>query len=221
MSATRLTQPEQNRVDKAAQVFTVFKECAHLRYRLANTVSRPLPEFVAGYAMSRIYRAAGFKGIHSGAFISSRLQITGASSNIYDNLIVADGVTISTDVTLNLDASITIGERSTISPFVRIYTATHRHGPSNHRCLAEVRSRPVIIEEGCWIGLGALIAPGVTIGRGSVVSMGSIVTRSVAPDSFVNGNPAKVVGTLSDEADWIGPRPLRGEAVQKHEAAVR
>ena len=210
MSSTEFVEPFRRRpLDIAAEILTGFKSCAHLRYRAANLAAAPLPDFMAGYALSRLYRAAGFRGIHRGAFIAARLHITGASGNIYDNLSIDDGVTISTNVTLNLDAHLTIGARVTVSPFVRIYTATHRHGPSGQRCLPEVRPRPVVIEEGCWIGLGALITPGVVIGRGTVVSAGAVVTRSVPADSFVSGNPGRVVGTLADNADWMGPRPIR------------
>ena len=195
--------------DKIGEVIAGFRACAHLRYRVANLAAAPLPEFVAGYALSRLYRAAGFKGIHAGAFLASRIHITGASSNIYDNLSIADGVTISTNVTFNLDARVTVGPRVTISPFVRIYTATHRHGPANHRCLPEVRPRPVVIEEGAWIGLGAILLPGVVVARGTVVSAGAVVTRSTAPNSFISGNPGVAVGTIADNADWIGPRKNR------------
>lgn len=198
--------------DKFGAVLTGLKVCAHVRYRLANLAAAPLPEFVAGYALSRLYRAAGFKGIHVGAFIAGRVRITGASSNIYDNLSIADGVTISTDVTINLDARVTIGPRVTVSPFVRIYTATHRHGPAHHRCLPEVRPRAVVIEEGAWIGLGATLLPGVVIARGTVVAAGAVVTRSTAPNSFISGNPGVMVGTIPDNADWIGPRKPRSVA---------
>lgn len=196
-------------LDKVRVVLTGLRACSHGRYWLANAAGRPLPPFAAGYAMSRLYRLAGFKGIEKGAFISAPLRVTGASSNIYDNLHIADGVTVSTDVTVNLDASVTIGAHCTISPYVRIYTATHRHGPSRQRCMPEVRPRPVVIEEGCWVGLGAMITPGVVIGRGSVISAGAVVTRSVPPNSFVSGNPGRVVGSLPDNPDWIGPRPIR------------
>ncbi len=200
----------QRRVaEQARTIARGARACVHLRYRVANLTARPLPEFLAGYAMSRLYRAAGFRFIERGAFISAPLRITGTTSNIYDNLVIADGATISTDVTINLDDRVTIGAGSVISPYVRIYTASHRHGPSGRRCLAEVRPRPVEIGEGVWLGLGALVLPGVVIGRGSVVAAGAVVTRSVPADSFVIGNPAAVVGTLPDTADWMGPRPLR------------
>lgn len=52
------------------------------------------------------------------------------------------------------------------------------------------------IEEGCWIGFGAVIICSrgeLVIGRGSVVGANAVVRHSVAPYSVVAGNPAKVV----------------------------
>jgi len=50
--------------------------------------------------------------------------------------------------------------------------------------------RGVRIEHDAFIGPGAIILPNVTIGHGAVVSAGSVVTRSVAPMTVVQGNPA-------------------------------
>jgi acetyltransferase-like isoleucine patch superfamily enzyme len=55
-------------------------------------------------------------------------------------------------------------------------------------------SGPIRIEDGAWIGAGAIVLPGVTIGKKSVVGAGSIVTRDVPPYSVVVGNPARVIG---------------------------
>ena len=37
------------------------------------------------------------------------------------------------------------------------------------------------IEDGCWVGLAAIILPGITIGHGSVVAAGAVVTQDVRP----------------------------------------
>lgn len=58
-------------------------------------------------------------------------------------------------------------------------------------------SKPVIIEDGVWIGANAIILPGVTIGRGSVIGAGSVVTKSVPPMAVAVGNPAKVIKNYS------------------------
>lgn len=42
-----------------------------------------------------------------------------------------------------------------------------------------------------WIGMSALILPGVSIGDGAIVGAGSIVTKNVGDYEIVAGNPAK------------------------------
>jgi acetyltransferase-like isoleucine patch superfamily enzyme len=51
----------------------------------------------------------------------------------------------------------------------------------------------VRIEDDVFIGPGAIIMPNVTIGHGAVVTSGSVVTRSVAPLTMVQGNPAEPI----------------------------
>lgn len=50
-----------------------------------------------------------------------------------------------------------------------------------------------IIEDGVWIGMRAMIMPGVHLGEGAVIASGAIVTKDVAPYSIVAGNPAKEI----------------------------
>lgn len=47
--------------------------------------------------------------------------------------------------------------------------------------------------DGCWIGMRAMLMPGVTIGEGAVVAAGSIVTADVEPYAIVGGNPARLI----------------------------
>lgn len=53
--------------------------------------------------------------------------------------------------------------------------------------------KPVVLKRNCWIGAGASILPGVTIGQNAVVGAGSVVTKDVAPNTVVAGNPAKLI----------------------------
>lgn len=52
---------------------------------------------------------------------------------------------------------------------------------------------PTTLGDGAWIGMRAMIMPGVTIGEGSVVAANAVVTRDVAPYSVVGGNPAQCI----------------------------
>ncbi len=57
-------------------------------------------------------------------------------------------------------------------------------------------SGPIRIEDGAWIGAGAIILANVTVGRKAVVGAGAVVTRDVAPYTVVAGNPARVIGAV-------------------------
>ncbi|MEP7072002.1 MAG: acyltransferase [Verrucomicrobiota bacterium] len=54
----------------------------------------------------------------------------------------------------------------------------------------------VTIEEDVTVGPGSIILPNVTIGRGSIVTAGSVVTKSVPPQTMVQGNPARAIATV-------------------------
>jgi acetyltransferase-like isoleucine patch superfamily enzyme len=50
-----------------------------------------------------------------------------------------------------------------------------------------------LIKKGASIGSNATILCGVTVGENSIVGAGSVVTKDVANDSIVAGNPAKQI----------------------------
>lgn len=74
------------------------------------------------------------------------------------------------------------------------------HALRNNGSVPLVKS-PVVLEDSCFIGVGAVVMPGVTVGRGSVVTSGSVVLTNVPPGVMVTGNPAKVVKRLNPQLD--------------------
>ena len=65
----------------------------------------------------------------------------------------------------------------------------------------QLKTAPVKIADNVWIGMNAVILKGVTIGENSVVAAGSVVTKSVAPNTVVAGNPAVVVKRFRHHED--------------------
>ncbi len=53
----------------------------------------------------------------------------------------------------------------------------------------------VQIEDGCFVGFGSVILPGVHLGPGCIVGANSVVTRSFGPRSVVCGAPARLIRT--------------------------
>jgi putative colanic acid biosynthesis acetyltransferase WcaF len=55
----------------------------------------------------------------------------------------------------------------------------------------------ITIEPHAFIGVRAMIMPGVRIGKNAVVGAMSVVTKDVSPDQVVAGNPARKIGERS------------------------
>jgi maltose O-acetyltransferase len=182
------------RAGKTLGYARMLRHSVHLRFSLANLLCGVLPDFFSGAVRGRMYRWAGFD-IGDGAFIMGNVRVTSATPGLYDKLVVGPGVTIADRVTINLDARVVLGRDVGIAPEVLIYTGTHRIGPGSRR-LGGVAALPVTIEDGAWIRLGAIIVPGVTVGRGAIVAAGAVVLCDVPPNTYVEGNPARVVRKL-------------------------
>ena len=74
---------------------------------------------------------------------------------------------------------------------------------SNNHDLYErqvITCKPVHIGKNAWIGAGATILPGVTVGDNAVVGAASVVTKDVASDTIVAGNPAKFIKAIPPES---------------------
>jgi acetyltransferase-like isoleucine patch superfamily enzyme len=52
---------------------------------------------------------------------------------------------------------------------------------------------PTVVKTRASLGSNATILCGITIGEGAVVGAGSVVTKDVAPNTVVAGNPARVL----------------------------
>jgi acetyltransferase-like isoleucine patch superfamily enzyme len=93
---------------------------------------------------------------------------------------------------------VVIGDRVTIGANCTIVdTDFHPLDPGERRVSPLAgRTRPVVIEDDVFIGMGCLVLKGVTLGNGSVIGAGSVVTQDVGAGMVAAGNPARAIRRL-------------------------
>lgn len=89
-----------------------------------------------------------------------------------------------------LDGTITIGKGCYIAPGTGFITANHDlHDLQGHQ-----PGKDIVLGEACWVGMNAVILPGVHLGPRTVVGAGSVVTKSFPQGHcIIAGSPAKVI----------------------------
>ena len=96
--------------------------------------------------------------------------VVGEGSNVQDGAVLHGD----NDQPVTIGADVTVGHRAVV------------HGAT--------------LNDGCLIGIGAIVLNGVTIGEEALVAAGSVVTRDVPAGALVMGAPAQVKRELSAEA---------------------
>lgn len=114
-----------------------------------------------------------------------------------NRLVVGAGSWIGQAAFLHAAGGITVGRRVGIGPHACILTSAHELPPRAQAKAAildeAIAFAPVVLEDGCDIGVGAILLPGVTVGAGAQVGAGAVVTSDVAPFTVVAGNPARLL----------------------------
>lgn len=89
---------------------------------------------------------------------------------------------------------IKVGRAVGLGPMVKILTSSHvENDLSKPLIFHQLEFGEVRIEDGCDIGMGSILLPGVKVGEGSIVGAGSVVTRDIPPYSVSAGNPARLL----------------------------
>lgn len=111
------------------------------------------------------------------------------------NIIIGNNVGISNSAIVSMN-KIFIEDDVMIGGGCKIYDTdfhsidfTHRmETPDKH-----IKSLPVIIKKGAFIGAHSIILKGVTIGENSIVGAGSVVAKNVPNGEIWAGNPARFI----------------------------
>jgi galactoside O-acetyltransferase len=191
--------------------------------------------FNPGYYSSLELRSFGFARVGENSAVARNCTIIGLENIIIGDNVRIDGfasliapngrikigsyVHIATACMLGARGGIEIGDFSSLSQGVRIFTAIDDFSGkrlSNSTVpqdLAGVQSAPVTIGRYVPVGSGSIILPGVQVGEGAAVGAMSLVPQSLREWTIYSGNPAKAVGARSREL-------LKLEAVARSRDAI-
>ena len=110
---------------------------------------------------------------------------------------IGNGSYIGRFLHLNAKNSVIIEENVLISD--RVFITDHHHGYSEGKPIINQplpNAKNVVLKEGCWLGIGVVINPGITVGKNSIVGANSVVTKNVPDNVIVGGIPAKYIKNL-------------------------
>ncbi|MBP9099253.1 MAG: WcaF family extracellular polysaccharide biosynthesis acetyltransferase [Ferruginibacter sp.] len=101
-------------------------------------------------------------------------------------LILGDHIWVGEHVWIdNLD-KVTIGDHVCLSQGAFLLTGNHNYTKPGF----DLMVKPILIEDGVWIGAKAVVCPGVTCGVHAVLAVGSVATSNLASNGIYSGNPA-------------------------------
>jgi putative colanic acid biosynthesis acetyltransferase WcaF len=134
----------------------------------------------------RIWILRGFGArIHGRPFVHQRARI-----QIPWNLTLHDRACLGDGANAYSLGEIEIHEHATVAQEAYLCTGSHAF---NKRSMNLITAK-ITLEAHAFIGARAFIMPGLTIGREAVVGAMSVVTKNVAANAIVAGNPARQIG---------------------------
>jgi len=154
------------------------------RLQLSEAVFQAVPAFVANRLRTHALRFAGVT-IGAGTTFFDLPTMVG-SGNFVSRLSVGELCGFNRGCFFELDDRICIGDHVAVGHDVMLLTRSHEIGPSACRA-GTVRTAPVVIGDGVWLGARCTVLPGVTIGAGAVIGAAVVVAKDVPPDTLVMG----------------------------------
>jgi len=140
-------------------------------------------------------RIIGFK-IGSNSSVNYGVFFSGSENGTH--ISIGNNTVINRFVYLDGRFPLKIGNNVSISHYAKIHTLTHDVNSSSFA------GKPGSVEilDDAWIGVSAIIMPGVTIGKGAVIGAGAVVTKNIPDYAIAVGVPAKVIKYRSNNIDY-------------------
>jgi acetyltransferase-like isoleucine patch superfamily enzyme len=137
----------------------------------------------------RIGEGVGFRGI------SAAPEIYAAPGGRVD---IGAHSYLNSGVCIHASQEVVLGPRCLLAEWVMISDAAfHEASPDEQPKLAPIR-----IGANVWIGVRAIVLPGVTIGDHTIVGAGAVVTNSLPARCVAAGVPARVIKSFDCPDQW-------------------
>ncbi|MDB5090986.1 MAG: putative colanic acid biosynthesis acetyltransferase WcaF [Mucilaginibacter sp.] len=102
------------------------------------------------------------------------------------HLTIGNHTWIGENVWIDCLVAITVGNNVCISQGAVLLTGSHNYKKKTF----DLVTQPVILEDGVWIGAGAIVNLGVIAASHAVLTSGSVATKNLEAYSIYQGNPA-------------------------------
>jgi serine acetyltransferase len=132
-------------------------------------------------------------------------------------ILLDDGCRIGRRCVISAQNRVHVGRNTLFAPSVLLMDHNHEFEDAAIPISGqETKGGTIRIEEGCWLGFGAVIKCDrgeLVIGKNCVIGANSVLTWSVPPFSVVAGNPARVVRHYdASQRTWVfGPKQSRSD----------
>ena len=149
-----------------------------------------------------LHGGAGGLRIGAGAWIMAgcRLQVFNFRGIEQAGIRIGQRTFVGEGTIMRGQGGITIGDQVLFGPRVQVLAVNHVFADPARPIMEQgITATGIRIDDGCWIGAGAIILDGVTIGRHACIGAGAVVTASVPAHSLAVGVPARVVRDLQGE----------------------
>jgi len=104
-------------------------------------------------------------------------------------LTIGDNCWIGEEVWIDNLSEVIMGESVTLSQGALLLTGSHDHT----RETFDFISKPIVLEDGSWIGAKAVVFGGVTVGTHAILGISSVAEKNMDPYIVYKGNPAIAV----------------------------
>jgi acetyltransferase-like isoleucine patch superfamily enzyme len=162
----------------------------------------------------RSEESTGYISLGQGAWLGRNVELAASEFGC-----ISVGEDTSIQDFCGIYGDVAIGAHCLFSLFIYIGSTTHRfrdrpewlikdqdtHIQGNLQAAIGGWSRPIVIEDDCWLGWGATVMPGTYIGRGAIVGANCVVTHDVGPYEIHGGAPNRKIGS---RLDFVPPHSI-------------